>query len=111
MCPIQLEQAIKDRISKNQKPKVIIVVHLYGMPAKIDEIVKIAKVYEITLIEDAAESLGSMNKGQKCGTFGDYGILSFNENKIITTSGCGALVTKDKIVKEKAVFLSTQARD
>lgn len=111
MCPIKLEQAIKDRISKNQKPKAIIVVHLYGMPAKIHEIVKIAKMYDIVLIEDAAESLGSMYKGQKCGTFGDYGILSFNGNKIITTSGGGALVTKDESIKEKAVFLSTQARD
>lgn len=111
MCPMTLEQAIKDRISKGQKPKAIIVVHLYGMPAKIDKIVKIAKTYEIALIEDAAESLGSMYKGQKCGTFGDFGILSFNGNKIITTSGGGALVTKDKALKEKAVFLSTQSRD
>jgi len=111
MCPNKLEQAIKDRISKTQKPKAIIGVHLYGMPAKIDEIVKIAKTYDITLIEDAAESLGSTYKGQKCGTFGDYGILSFNGNKIITTSGGGALVTKDESIKEKAVFLSTQARD
>lgn len=111
MCPIKLEEAIKDRISMNQKPKAIIVVHLYGMPAKIDEIVKIAKAHEIALIEDAAESLGSMYKGQKCGTFGDYGILSFNGNKIITTSGGGALVTKDESIKEKTVFLSTQARD
>ena len=111
MCPNQLEEAIKDRISKGKKPKAIIVVHLYGMPAKMDEILAIAKKYEITLIEDAAEALGSNYKGQKCGTFGDYGILSFNGNKIITTSGGGALVCKNNKLKEKAIFLATQARD
>mgnify|MGYP000076607426 CR=1 FL=1 len=81
------------------------------MPAKINELSKIAKKYEIALIEDAAEALGSSYLGQKCGTFGDYGILSFNGNKIITTSGGGALVCKDKATKEKAIFLATQARD
>lgn len=111
MCPKALEEAIKDRILKAKKPKAIIVVHLYGMPAKMDEITAIAKKYEITLIEDAAEALGSTYKGQKCGTFGDFGILSFNGNKVITTSGGGALVCKNEETKQKAVFLSTQARD
>ncbi len=111
MCPVALEKAIKDRISKGKKPKAIIVVHLYGMPAKMDEIVIIAKKYEITLVEDAAEALGSTYKGQKCGTFGDFGILSFNGNKIITTSGGGALICKTQESKNKAVYLSTQARD
>lgn len=111
MCPVHLETAIKDRIAQGKKPKAIIVVHLYGMPAQMDRIVDIAKTYNITLIEDAAEALGSNYKGQKCGTFGDYGVLSFNGNKIITTSGGGALVCKTKEAKDKAVFLATQARD
>ena len=111
MCPIALENAIKDCIAKSKKPKAIIVVHLYGMPAKMDEISAIAKKYDITLIEDAAEALGSTYKGQKCGTLGDFGILSFNGNKIITTSGGGALVCKSEEDKQKAVFLATQARD
>ena len=111
MCPNYLEEAIKDRIAKGKKPKAIIVVHLYGMPAKIDQILAIAKKYEIALIEDAAEALGSTYKGQKCGTFGDFGILSFNGNKIITTSGGGALVCKTEAGKNKAIYLATQARD
>ena len=111
MCPVALENAIKDRIANSKKPKAIIVVHLYGMPAKINEISAIAKKYEITLIEDAAEALGSSYKDQKCGTFGDFGILSFNGNKIITTSGGGALVCKSSDTKQKAIFLATQARD
>lgn len=111
MCPKALAQAIEDRVSGGKKPKAIIVVHLYGMPAKMDEIVAIAKEYDITLIEDAAEALGSTYKGQKCGTFGDFGILSFNGNKIITTSGGGALVCKSEKDKQKAIFLATQARD
>lgn len=111
MCPIALEQAIQDRITKGKKPKAIIVVHLYGMPAKMDEITAIAKKYEIPLIEDAAEALGSTYKGKACGTFGRFGILSFNGNKIITTSGGGALVCHSQEDKDKAVFLSTQARD
>ena len=111
MCPKALETAINDRITKGKKPKAIIVVHLYGMPAKLNEITEIANRYEIPLIEDAAEALGSMFKGQKCGTFGEMSILSFNGNKIITTSGGGALVCKTKEQKDKAVFLSTQARD
>ena len=111
MCPIALEEAIIDRISKGKKPKVILMVHLYGMPAKIIEIAAIAKKYDIALIEDAAEALGSSCKGQKCGTFGDFGILSFNGNKIITTSGGGALVCKTEVDKHKAVFLATHAKD
>jgi len=111
MCPKALEEAIKERVAKGKKPKAIIVVHLYGMPAKMDEIVALSKKYEIVLIEDAAEALGSTYKGQKCGTFGDFGILSFNGNKIITTSGGGSLVCKNEEDKQKAIFLATQARD
>ena len=111
MCPEQLEIAIKDRISKGKKPKAIIAVHLYGMPYKVDEINSIAKEYNIPIVEDSAESLGSHYKNQNCGTFGDLSILSFNGNKIITTSGGGAIVTKTIEQKQKAVFLATQARD
>ncbi|MGE6397482.1 aminotransferase class I/II-fold pyridoxal phosphate-dependent enzyme [Chryseobacterium scophthalmum] len=111
MCPVALEEAIQDRISKGKKPKAIVVVHLYGMPAKMDEIATIAEKYEISIIEDAAEALGSTYKGKACGTFGRFGILSFNGNKIITTSGGGALVCHTQEDKDKAVFLSTQARD
>lgn len=111
MCPIALEEAIKDRISKGKKPKAIIPVHLYGMPAKMDEIRAVANQYEIPILEDSAEALGSSYKNQKCGTFGDISVLSFNGNKIITTSGGGAMVTHTKELKDKAVFLSTQARD
>ena len=111
MCPDLLEEAIKDRVNKGRKPKAIIFVHLYGMPAKIKEIVDIASKYEIPLIEDAAEALGSTFNGQKLGTFGKFGILSFNGNKIITTSGGGALVSNDKEAISKSRFLATQARD
>lgn len=111
LCPVALEAAIKDRISKGKKPKAIIAVHLYGMPYKVEEINLIAKRYEIPVLEDSAEALGSYYKNQKCGTFGEIGVLSFNGNKIITTSGGGAIVAKNKEIKDKAVFLSTQARD
>lgn len=111
ISPKYLKEAIQDRISHGKKPKAIIVVHLYGMPAKMDEILSIAKEFDIPVIEDAAEALGSTYKGKKCGTFGRFGILSFNGNKIITTSGGGALVCHTQEDKEKAVFLSTQARD
>lgn len=112
MDPELLRAAIKDRIAKTgRKPKAIIVVHLYGMPAKLDEILTISREHEIPVIEDAAEALGSTYKDQKCGTFGDFGILSFNGNKIITTSGGGALVSKNEDWIEKAKFLATQARD
>lgn len=111
LCPTALKEAIEDRIAKGKKPKAIIVVHLYGMPAKMNEILEIAEKYEIPVIEDAAEALGSTYKGESCGTFGRFGILSFNGNKIITTSGGGALVCHNQEDKDKAVFLSTQARD
>jgi dTDP-4-amino-4,6-dideoxygalactose transaminase len=111
ICPDQLEIAIKDRIAKGNKPKAIIAVHLYGMPYKVDEVNRVATKYDIPIIEDSAESLGSQYNGQNCGTFGDMAILSFNGNKIITTSGGGALVTRTEEQKQKAVFLATQARD
>jgi dTDP-4-amino-4,6-dideoxygalactose transaminase len=111
MCPIALEEAIVDRIAKGKKPKAIIAVHLYGMPFKIQEIQAISDKYEIPILEDSAEALGSCYKGQKCGTFGEIGVLSFNGNKIITTSGGGALVTNNLEIKNKAIFLATQARD
>jgi dTDP-4-amino-4,6-dideoxygalactose transaminase len=111
MSPIFLEEAIKYCISSGKKPKAIIPVHLYGMPAKIDELTAIAQNYEIPIIEDAAESLGSTYKGMPTGTFGIMGILSFNGNKIITTSGGGALISNHEDYINKARFLSTQARD
>jgi len=111
MCPIHLEKAIQDRIASGSKPKAIIAVHLYGMPAKISEISGIAEKYNIKLIEDAAEALGATYLDKKCGTFGDFGILSFNGNKIITTSGGGALICKTEKDKQKAIFLATQAKD
>lgn len=111
ISPDFLEEAIKDRISKGRKPKAIIAVHLYGMPYKVEEVHRVAAQYEIPVIEDSAEALGSSYKGRKCGTFGDFAILSFNGNKIITTSGGGALITKTLQQKEKAVFLATQSRD
>ena len=112
MSPELLEEAIADRIRvTGKKPKVIIPVHLYGMPAKIDRICEIAEEYEIPVLEDAAEALGSVYKGQKCGTFGEFSVLSFNGNKIITTSGGGALVCSTAEQAEKALFYATQARD
>jgi len=111
MCPLALEEAIKDRIAKGKTPKAIIPVHLYGMPFKADAIKAVAARYNIPVLEDSAEALGSHYKGQMCGTFGDIAALSFNGNKIITTSGGGALVANAKALKEKAVFLATQARD
>ena len=111
MSPELLEIAIRDRIEKNKKPKAIIAVHLYGMPYKANEINAIAKKYEIPVVEDSAEAFGSTYFGKACGTLSDIGILSFNGNKIITTSGGGALIVKNSELKNKAVFLSTQARD
>ena len=111
MCPNHLENAIKDRIAKGKKPKAIIVVHLYGMPAKIDELLGVANQHQIPVIEDAAEALGSTYNGQKCGTFGTYSVLSFNGNKIITTSGGGALICNSEEEKNKTVFYATQARE
>jgi dTDP-4-amino-4,6-dideoxygalactose transaminase len=111
LCPLALEAAIIDRIKKGKKPKAIIAVHLYGMPYQIEAVRAIANKYQIPILEDSAEALGSSYKGQKCGTFGDIGVLSFNGNKIITTSGGGAIVTKTAALKEKAIFYATQARD
>lgn len=112
MSPVFLEEAIKDRLRKTGKlPKAIIPVHLYGMPAKMDEIVKIATYYNIPVLEDAAEALGSKYKGQKCGTFGEFGVLSFNGNKMITTSGGGALVCRTEVEKKRTMFFATQARE
>ncbi len=111
MCPDLLEVAIKDRISKHKKPKAIIAVHLYGMPYKANEINAIALKYKIPVVEDSAEALGSTYFGEPCGTLSDFGVLSFNGNKIITTSGGGALIVKNKTLKKQAVFLATQARD
>src|SRR5690606_9485978 len=102
---------IRDRFSKDKKTKAIVVVHLYGMPAKMDEILAVAKEFDIPVVEDAAEALGSTYKGRATGTFGDFGVLSFNGNKIITTSGGGALVAKDEDQIKHTRFLATQARD
>ena len=111
LCPVALEQAIQDRISKGKKPKAIIAVHLYGVPYQIKAVRAVADNYQIPILEDSAEALGSAYKGQKCGTFGDIGVLSFNGNKIITTSGGGAIVTKTAALKEKAIFYAMQSRD
>jgi dTDP-4-amino-4,6-dideoxygalactose transaminase len=111
MSPDLLEQAIKDRIKKGRKPKAIIIVHLYGMPANIERIMAIAERYEIAVIEDAAEALGSTVNNKNVGTFGLMGVLSFNGNKIITTSGGGALISNHQNLIEQARFLATQARD
>ena len=111
MDPEFLEEAIVDRIAKGKRPKAIIVVDLYGMPAKMEELLSIARRYDIPLIEDAAEALGSSINGKRCGTFGDMAILSFNGNKIITTSGGGALVSRNADYVKRARFLATQARD
>lgn len=111
MCPFHLKKAIEARISNGKKPKAVIVVHSYGMPAQIDEIKKISKAFDIALIEDAAEALGSRYRDRNCGTFGDYGIISFNGNKIITTSAGGALLCKTQQDKDRAIFLATQSKD
>lgn len=111
MCPEHLRSAIDERIKKGKKPKAIIPVHLYGMPSKMNEIMAIAKEFEIPVIEDAAEALGSTISGKACGSFGDMGILSFNGNKIITTSGGGALISDNEKYISRARFLATQARD
>ena len=112
MDPRFLEEAIKDRLEKTGRlPKAIIPVHLYGMPGKLDEILEIANRYKIPVLEDAAEALGSEYKGRKCGTFGEYAALSFNGNKIITTSGGGALVCPNEEGDKRALFYATQARE
>ena len=111
LCPVALEKAINSEIEKGKKPKAIIAVHLYGVPYKIEAVRAVADAYGIPILEDSAEALGSSFKGQKCGTFGDIGVLSFNGNKIITTSGGGAIVTPTAALKEKAIFFATQSRD
>lgn len=112
MDPQLLKQAILDRIEKTgKKPKAIVPVYLYGMPAKIEEIMAVANKYEIPVVEDAAEGLGSRYKGQTCGTFGRYGVLSFNGNKMITTSGGGALICPDAAAKQEIMYYATQARE
>lgn len=111
MCPKALETAIQGEQAKGKRIKAIIPVHLYGMPAKMQAINAIAQRYGIPILEDAAEALGSTAHGQGCGSFGALGVLSFNGNKIITTSGGGALVSNDAALIEKARFLATQARD
>lgn len=111
ICPENLEIAIQERIKKGKKPKAIIAVHLYGNPYKIDEVHAIAHRYEIPIIEDSAEALGSSYKGKKCGTFGTFGVFSFNGNKIITTSSGGALISDSKLLKDRAIFYATQSKD
>ncbi|WP_031428394.1 DegT/DnrJ/EryC1/StrS family aminotransferase [Flavimarina sp. Hel_I_48] len=111
ICPVQLREAIEASLAKGKKPKAIIGVHLYGMPYKVDEVQKISEEYNIPVIEDSAEALGSRYHGISCGTFGDIAALSFNGNKIITTSGGGALVSSKPEIKKKAIFLASQARD
>ena len=109
--PVLLEKAIVELMAEGKKPKAFVLVHLYGMPSLMDEIVAVCTKYEVALIEDAAEALGSTYKGQKLGTFGDFGIFSFNGNKIITTSGGGALVSNNAKYIDRARFLSAQAKD
>lgn len=110
MCPIALEEAIIARLELGKKPKAILVVDVYGMPYQVDSINAIAKQYDIPVIEDSAEAFGSRFRGQPCGTFGNFGVFSFNGNKIITTSSGGALVVKDLESKKRAVYLATQAK-
>ncbi|TAH07134.1 MAG: aminotransferase class I/II-fold pyridoxal phosphate-dependent enzyme [Runella slithyformis] len=111
MCPDALETAIRHYVAKGKKPKAIIAVHLYGMPAQMKAIVALSELYDIPVIEDAAEGLGASYFGQKLGTFGTLNVLSFNGNKIITTSGGGALLSNHAAFVEKSRFLATQARD
>lgn len=111
ICPINLEIAIKDRIQKGKKPKAIIAVHLYGMPYKVAQVHQVSEKYQIPVIEDSAEALGSTYKGKKCGSFGDIGVISFNGNKIITTSSGGALISNSKTIKDDAIFYATQSKD
>ena len=111
MCPERLREAIVDRLAKGHKPKALILVHLYGMPAKLPEILALATEFDIPVLEDAAEALGSEWQQQPLGGFGRVGVFSFNGNKILTTSGGGALVTHDKALADKARFLATQAKD
>ncbi|WP_151089446.1 DegT/DnrJ/EryC1/StrS family aminotransferase [Hymenobacter baengnokdamensis] len=111
ICPQRLREAITDRISRGKKPKALLLVHLYGMPARLPEILALAAEFELPVLEDAAEALGSLWEHQPLGGFGRVGVFSFNGNKILTTSGGGALVTYDRTLAEKARFLATQAKD
>lgn len=111
LCPMALEEAIIDRMAKGVTPKAIIAVHLYGVPYKIDEVRTVADKYSIPILEDSAEALGSSYMSRKCGTFGDIGVFSFNGSKIITTSGGGAIITNSAALKNRAIFLATQAKD
>jgi len=111
LCPMALENAIVERIENGIKPKVIIAVHLYGVPYKMDEIRTIADKYGIPILEDSAQAVGSSYQGQKCGAFGDIDVFYFNGNKVITTSGGVANVTRTKELKDRALFLATQSRD
>ena len=111
ICPLALEEALQDLQLKGIRPKALIVVHLYGMPAKMNEITTICKKYNVVVIEDAAEAIGSKYHNQSCGGIGEYGILSFNGNKMITTSGGGALLSSNEAVIKEAKFLATQAKD
>ena len=111
MDPVLLRSALEEAKQNGKLPKAIIPVHLYGMPAKIDEIISVAQEFNIPIIEDAAEALGSNINNKPCGSFGEFGVLSFNGNKIITTSGGGALLSENAEMIEKARFLATQARD
>ncbi len=111
ICPILLEESIKDRISRGKKPKALILVYTYGMPSKLNEIVAICNKYDIDIIEDAAEALGSTYNNNPLGTFGQFGIFSFNGNKIVTTSGGGMLICKDKSDYERGLFIASQSKD
>lgn len=111
MCPVALEEAIQNRLKNGIQPKAILIVHLYGMPAHMNAILAISKKYNIPILEDSAEALGSTYQGKLCGTFGTFGVLSFNGNKIITTSGGGALITHSEDYKKQAIFLATQAKE
>ena len=111
ICPERLREAIVDRIAKGKKPKALVLVHLYGMPARLPEILALAREFDIPVLEDAAEALGSEWEQQPLGGFGRVGVFSFNGNKILTTSGGGALVTYDRALAERARFLATQAKE
>ena len=111
LCPVRLREAIEDRIKRGKKPRILLLVHLYGMPAKVPEILAMAAEFGIPVLEDAAEALGACFNGQPLGSFGRVGVFSFNGNKILTTSGGGALVTHDRALAERARFLATQAKD
>jgi dTDP-4-amino-4,6-dideoxygalactose transaminase len=111
MCPERLREALADRQRLGKKPKVLLLVHLYGMPAKLEELLAVAAEYDLPILEDAAEALGSTWQQRPLGSFGQVGVFSFNGNKILTTSGGGALVTADAALARRARFLATQAKD